>query len=82
VKKNSSTQIAIYFQNATSSVPVTATSSNSNEVSVSPGSATISPGGYAVFTLASLRNNSGFSYDVTFSSSTCGSVTVRVSVTN
>ena len=82
VKKNNSTQVAIYFQNATTSIPVTATSSNSNEVSVSPGSATIPLGGYAVFTLASLRNNAGFAYDVTFSSSACGNVTVRVSVTN
>ena len=82
MKKNNSTQIAIYFQNATSGVPVTATSSNSNEVSVSPSSSTVPLGGYTVYTLTSNRNNAGFSYDVTFTTSSCGSITVRVTVTN
>ncbi len=75
-------QIAIYFQNATSSVLVTAISSSANELSVSPASATVPLGGYAVFTLSSLRNNAGFSYDATFSSSSCGNITVRANVTN
>jgi hypothetical protein len=82
VKKASSGQVAIYFQNASAGVPVTATSSNSNEMSVSPGSATVPLGGYTVFTLSSLRNNAGFSYDAIFSSVSCGSVTVRVNITN
>jgi hypothetical protein len=82
VKKNKSVEVAIYFENASAAIPVTAASSNSNEVSVSPGSATVPLGGYTVFTLSSLRNNAGFSYDATFSSSTCGNITVRVNVTN
>ena len=82
VKKNKSVQVAIYFDNAAAAIPVTAESSNANEVSVSPTSATVPLGGYVMFTLSSLRNNAGFSYDATFSSASCGNVTVRVNVTN
>jgi hypothetical protein len=82
VKKSGSAQVAIYFQNATAAIPVTATSSNANEVSISPTSATVPLGGYTVFTISSLRNNAGFSYDATFTSASCGNITVRVNVTN
>ena len=81
MKKNHSTQVAIYFENATSSIPVTVMSSNSDELSVNPSSSTVPLGGYSMYTLTSEGNNAGFTYDVTFRSA-CGDITVRVSVTN
>lgn len=82
VKKKRSGQVAIYFENAASGIPVTASSSNTSELTVSPSSATVPPGGNVVFTITSLNNNAGFSYDAKFKSTNCGEITVKVNVTN
>jgi len=84
IRKNglSTATVAVTILNATTATGVTAVTSNSNEISVSPATATIGVGGSANFTLASRRNNTGFTYQATFRSTSCGSANVTVTVRN
>lgn len=84
IRKNglSNGAVAVSVLNATSATTVTATVSNSNEISVSPASASVAVGGSANFTIASRRNNAGFTYQATFRSTNCGNATVTVTVRN
>ena len=64
------------LSNNTGNKTVTATSSNTGQVQVSPGSANISGSGYAVFTITVKKQNG---HNVTFESS-CGSQQVTVTI--
>jgi hypothetical protein len=84
VRKNGITSAAVTVRAQGALIPtvVTATPSNATEISVTPGLATVGAGGSATFTVKSRRNNSGFTYQVTFSSTNCGTASFRVTVTN
>ncbi|HEX8458312.1 MAG TPA: prepilin-type N-terminal cleavage/methylation domain-containing protein [Pyrinomonadaceae bacterium] len=84
IRKNglSAGVVSVSVLNATTATPVTATVSNSNEISVSPASSSVAPGGSTNFNLTSRRNNAGFTYQATFRSTNCGTATVTVTVRN
>lgn len=88
-KQNKSTAtVIVTVPGATGATTVTATPSNSSEVVAYVGtnmttkSGTVPFGGSLTFKIESLRNNSGFTYNVVFSSSCGDPVTVKVTVIN
>ena len=82
VRKNGLTTatVGVSVLNATGPTVVTANANNSNEILVSPGTATVAAGGSVNFSISSRRNNAGFTYQVTFRSTSCGNATVSVIV--
>ncbi|HEY9403284.1 MAG TPA: hypothetical protein VIQ24_11510, partial [Pyrinomonadaceae bacterium] len=84
IRKNGITSASVTVRALGSLTPllVTATPSNTTEISVSPGQATLAAGGEATFSVRSRRNNAGHTYQVRFTAAPCTEASFRVTVTN
>jgi hypothetical protein len=84
IRKNGITTgtVTVKAPGASSATSITTQSSSSTNVAVTPASGSVPQNGSAVFSIKSLRNNAGFVYQVKFISTTCGTASVSVTVTN